>query len=227
MTSIGSEHFTQPLIERYGFENVVWPIVIIENNKRLFYAYEINQLFDLNHESDNRPISSEGLADIFIDYASNPSRIVPSSEMLLPFIKKDFNCSYDFILTTDKYASVDIDYVWKTSVNWKGLELTTVWVPLKNEVESERLVKMFNRRPSWQGVNGPHGLRKLIDACADLKIDYYLAVVNSINKVSNDLRIEGNAYWFPLTHENVSRIIANEAPNNALFGTFNELIEWL
>ena len=228
MTSLGSEYLTQPLIEKYEFENVIWPIVLIENNTISGYIYEINQLFKLNHEDDNRPTSISRKPSYLIDYVSKPRRILPNSNDLKPFIAEQFNCSYDFILTSEKFATVDIDYAWKTQQgNWKGLELTTVWMPLNTRLEAERLVKMFTRRPSWRGAAGPHGLRKLINAATDLNIQYYMAVVNSINKVSNNLNTDGNAFWFPLTHANVERILANTPPANSNFGTFKELIEWL
>lgn len=227
MTSVGNKHIVQPLIDKYGFRNVIWPIVIIKDNAVELYIYEKNLAFDLNNENDNRPVSSTNLGSYFIDYTTDPRIILPPFTELDPFVSNTFKCSYDFILTRSDYASVDIDYAWLTPNGWKAIEATTVWMPLSNKQEAERLVRMFTKRPSWQGSNGPHGIRKLISAVNDLSLNYYMVVVNSVNKVSNDIKTNGNAFWFRLTDLNIDRILSGYAPENSLFGTYNDFLEWL
>lgn len=227
MTSGVNNIFTEPLIERYGAVNVIWPIVLIRDNNIHSYLYEVNSLCNINRLTDNHPISQAGLTNFYVDYTKNPRDIIPPSKELEELTLGEFNTSYKAILGPTNFNSVDLDYVWKCGENWKAMEFTTLRVPLKNKQEAERLVKMFDRRPSWQGQNGTHGIRTLIDASADLELNYWMVCANSVNGVSNELVTDGNAYWFPLTHENIDRIMKGDAPIDSEFGTFKELIEWL
>lgn len=227
MTSSVSELITKPLIQKYGPLNVVNPIVIINGDSIVSYVYENTQLSKLNQINSNKPKSISNKSNFFLDYTVSPRIIFPSSEQLKNIISKEFNCCYEFILKQDLYNSVDIDYAWFNGSSWKGIELTTLYTPLINQCEAERLVKMFTRRPSWSGPNGPHGIYTLIEAATDLSIEYYFVLVNSKKGVSNDFDTKGNSYWFPLTSENIKRILNNSIPVNAKFGTYEEMLNWL
>lgn len=227
MTSQVNEIFVNPLVGKYGFENVIWPIAIVEKNLINCYIYEVNSTCSINSKDDNRPSSKANLINYFVDYTSEPRVIIPPFEKLVPFIDNSFQCSYDFIVKSDEFQSVDIDYVWFNKSYWKAIELTTVWKPLSSKEEAERLVKMFNRRPSWGGASGAHGIRTLINASVDLSLDYYFVVVNSKDGVSNNLDTNSNAFWFPLNHENVDRILQGHAPINSEFSNFSDLTNWL
>ena len=226
MTSSVNEVFIKPLVDKYGSKNVIWPIVLIKDDRINKYLYEINNINNINGINDNRPESSISIPSYLIDYSSVPRRILPDDGILNNLIDKTYSCSYEYITQVEGYFSVDLDYVWYLK-RWKGIELTTLWMPLKNKYEAERLIKMFSRRPSWNGPNGPHGIRKQIAAANDLKIDYWMVCVNSEKGVSNSIVISGNAFWFKLTNENINRILNKEAPVNSIFGTFDELLAWL
>ena len=227
MTSGVNNIFTEPLIERYGANNVIWPIVLISGNKIHSYLYEVNWQCNINSQTDNRPISQASLTNFYVDYTEDPREIIPPSKELEELIAEKYNTSYEAVVKSDNFNSVDLDYAWKYGDNWKAMEFTTLWMPLKNKQEAERLVKMFVRRPSWKGPNGPHGIRSLINASSDLQMNYWMVCANSVKGVSNELVTDGNAYWFPLTHDNIDRIMRGYAPTDSEFGTFEELIAWL
>ncbi|WP_370032443.1 hypothetical protein [Flavobacterium sp. 28YEA47A] len=228
MTSSVNELFISPLVKKYGEENVVWPIVLIKNKTSNSYLYEKSEHCSINSPDDNRPTSASGKKSIFLDYSVKENRhIIPDTPELNVLTGKEFSCSYDCILNNEEIVSVDIDYVWNTGDKWKAIELTTLWMPLKSEEEAIRLVKMFTRRPSWNGPHGPHGIRTLIDASNDLGLEYWMICVNSEKGVSNNLVVDGNACGFPLTHDNIDRILRQNTPEDFRFGSFNKLIEWL
>lgn len=227
MTSSVNEIIIKPLIDKYGEENVVWPIVLIANDQIDSYLYEVNKECTINLETDNRPISQSGKLSYSTDYRDQNRILKPSSTKLNELISNEYESSYKAILKSEVFNSVDLDYVWKNNNGWKGLELTTMWMPFKDLNETERLIKMMHRRPSWQGSNGPHGIRTLIDASVDLNLDYWMACVNTKDRVSNNLKTDGNVYRFPLTHANVDRLLKGEAPLNSHFDTFDEFINWL
>jgi len=227
MTSGVNNIFTEPLIERYGLNNVIWPIVLIRNNNIHSYLYEVNGQCNINAQTDNRPLSQAGLVNFYADYTVDPRSIIPSLDELNELISDNYNTSYQAVIKSENFNSVDLDYAWKIGERWKAMEFTTLWMPLKNKQEAERLIKMFVRRPSWRGPNGPHGIRSLINASADLQINYWMVCANSVVGVSNELVTGGNAFWFPLNHENINRIMGGHAPANSEFGTFEDLISWL
>lgn len=227
MTSGVNNIFTEPLIDRYGLNNVVWPIVLIKENSIHSYLYEVNTECNINSPADNRPASQASLINFYVDYTKDPRKIIPPSQELVELIAEKYNTSYEAVINSDNFNSVDLDYAWKADENWKAMEFTTLWMPLQNKQEAERLVKMFVRRPSWKGPNGPHGIRTLINASTDLNLDYWMVCANSKKGVSNELVTDGNAFWFPLNHNNIDRILRGIAPANSEFGTFEELIAWL
>lgn len=227
MTSAVNELFTKPLISKYGENNVIWPIVLIKDNKIDSYLYESSIHCTINSVYDFRPTSKSNINSFDLNYEKQPRVIKPTSNELNELIKDEYTCSYDCVVNSPTLSSVDLDYTWFDGSNWKAIELTTLWVPLSSKTEAERLVKMFTRRPSWKGNKGPHGMRKLIDSASDLNLNYWMVCVNSIKGVSNSIVTDGNAFRFPLTHENIDRILNGDAPTDSVFSTFHELIEWL
>ena len=227
MTSSVNRVISNPIIEKYGFENIIWPIVVIKDNKIHSYLYEKSDFCNINSIDDNRPSSISFKKTFFIDYTKQELKIYPKSNDLLEFVAKGMKCSYDRDLSMTSYNTADLDYVWKVNNKWKAIEFTTLWMPLFSKAESERLVGLFNRRPSWKGSNGPHGMRKLIDAAHDLDIEYWMVCANSKKGVSNNIITSGNSFWFKLTHDNIDRILKGYPIVNSHFGSFTDLIDWL
>jgi len=227
MTSSVSQAFTEPLIRKYGSRNVIWPIVLSSDEQIHSYLYEVNNRSNINEIGDNKPISNMGIEHHFIDYTENPRVIQPPKQDLEKLILPVYERSYDAIPGSEHFSSVDLDYVWYNGENWKSLELTTVWMKLSSNEEAERLVRTFNRRPSWQGQHAEHGIRRQIEAAQDLNLDYWMLVVNSRDGVSEEIVTNGYVYGFPLTNDNVDRIIRGEAPENSRFGSFHLMIDWL
>jgi hypothetical protein len=227
MTSAVNELFTNPLISKYGEKNVIWPIVLIKDDKINSYLYESSEHCLINKANDSRPTSESNKNSFNIDYRDSPRKIIPASNELEELTKDEYTCSYDCVVNSPTISSVDLDYTWFDGDKWNAIELTTLWVPLSSKSEAERLGKMFTRRPSWKGNKGPHGMRKLIDSASDLNLNYWMVCVNSVKGVSNSIVTDGNAFRFPLNHTNIDRILNGQAPNDSVFSKFSELIEWL
>ena len=220
------EPIVKELVYKYGFSNIAWPIVLSQGERTLAYVYEKNKRNDINSESDLRPESNLGLTSFFIDYTSEPRRVLPSTDFFTDFIDPKYNCSYDYILNSP-YETVDLDYVWYTGRIFKGFELTTFYVNFDSHDLARNLISKMNRRPSWQGPNGAQALRKIIDSAFDLRIDYYLVCVNTISKVGSDIKTNGNVCLFRLNHEQINRLERGLPPTETEFLSFAEFLEWL
>jgi len=226
VTSIANPVIVNALERKYGTENVIWPIVLIDGERIIGYLYERNDQNAVNAERDRRPISKAGLPSFFLDYTTMPRRIIPAASFLEPFMAPEYRCSYDYI-TNSPYSTVDLDYVWAQRSGWKGMELTTFWVEFVNRTRAEELIRKLHRRPSWQGPEGPHGLRKIVEASGDLGIDLFMACVNTVGRVSNQYKTDGNVYWFPLSHDQIDRLVARRLPADANFDSFSAFLQWL
>ena len=225
VTSVANPEISRALIAKYHDHNVIWPIVLIEGNTIRAYLYERTEKNKINAPADSRPQSISGIGSYFLDYSTEPRYITPEWKLLRPFVQKPYACSYDYI-TTSPYSTVDIDYAWKCGAQWRGIELTTFWVEFVNKARAEDLIAKLCRRPSWRGPHGAHGLRKIVDAAQDLQITPYMVCVNTVGRVSNQYKTNGNTYRFPLSHRQIDRLVQCKVPEDGVFCTFSELLEW-
>jgi len=217
------------LISKYGVRAVTWPIALSQRTTgaTVAYLYERNATNQINAEGDDRPKSSSGLPEYFIDYTSTPRVCEPRATYLEPFIDVGLQNSYEHILQQEVHSTVDLDYVWRTGESFKGFELTTFWVEFVDKAAAAGVVSKMNRRPSWQGPNGAHAMHKIADAAADLSVDYYLACANTLGKVGTDLKIDGNVLLFPMTHHGIETLSKGKVPADSVFLTFDRFLEWL
>lgn len=214
------------LAGKYGEENISWPIILSNENEAVAYLYERNDKNKTNTSVDNRPISSSDLPSYFIDYTSSPRYISPGPDYLADFISDRYSCSYDYIFNSP-FTTVDLDYVWKAKDGFKGFELTTFWMDFYSHERASELVSKMNRRPSWQGQNGAHALRKIVNCAEDLGIDYYFVCVNTVSKVGSDIKTAGNVYFFKLDHQQINRLSSGMPPDNSQFCSFEQFLSWL
>jgi hypothetical protein len=220
------------LIKKYGFSNVTWPIVLMENDKTIAYVYENNRKNTLNLEMDSRPGSKTHLLSYYLNYVKSPRELLPQEAFLQPFLKPGYSCSYDYILSLENsensnFKTVDLDYVWYNGSNYKGFEMTTFWVDFSSHARALELIKKMNRRPSWQGPDGAHAFHKIVDSASDLGVDYYLVCANTVSKVGSELKTNGNVCVFQLTHRQVDLIQNGYPPENSRFMTFADFLKWL
>jgi len=54
-----------------------------------------------------------------------------------------------------------------------------------------------------------------------------MACVNTKGKVDNNIKEDGNAYWFELNADQVDRLSKGLIPLNGHFGTFQDLLQFL
>jgi hypothetical protein len=221
MASRGNPIVESTLNSRYGENNVCWPICWWKDGTIQWYTYERNMYYKINSIAGNRPSSISGKPNYFMDYAATPRIISPKEPRLIPALESQYSCSYDYIVTSP-YSTVDLDYVWMKDDHWYALELTTWWVPFISQQKAEYLMTTMNRRPSWQGSN--NSLIKQIEGAQDLNCHYIFGCVNTLDRVSNNLKTEGNAYWFDLNKDQVDRLTRGLIPQHAHFGTFHEFI---
>ena len=214
------------LIKKYGFSNVTWPIVLIENDKTIAYLYEKNSKNTINLEMDSRPGSKAHLLSYYLNYMKNPRESLPQEEFFQQFLKPEYTCSYDYIVNSP-FSTVDLDYVWYNGRNYEGFELTTFWVEFSSHTKALNLISKMNRRPSWQGSEGAHAFHRIVDSAVDLGVDYYLVCANTVSKVGSDLKTNGNVCVFQLTHRQVDLLQNGCPPENSRFMTFDDFLKWL
>lgn len=216
------------LINKYGFPNVTWPIVLTENDKTKAYLYEKNKKNKINNETDNRPESKSQLLSYYLDFTQKPHVSIPEAKFLEPFMQAQYTCSYDYIVKDESpFSTVDLDYVWFNGSSYKGFELTTFYMDFCSHERARELISQMRKRPSWQGPEGAHALHKIVDSAKDLGVDYYVVCANTVDKVGSDLKTNGNVCLFALTHEQVDLIQSGCAPQNTIFMTFKEFLNWL
>jgi len=231
VTSAASSIIVNTLKSKYGAGNVVWPIVLIRDEKIIGYLYERNDRNTVNAERDRRPKSKAGRPSFFVDYTTTPRRVIPPASFLEPFIAPEYQSSYDYVTNSNSpYSTVDLDYVWWVQGSgWKGLELTTFSSKFYSRARAEELIRQLHKkRPTWQGPEGPRALRKIVEASDDLGIDLFFVCVNTVGKgVSNRYKTDGNVYWFPLTHDQIDRLVRGDLPVDANFDSFSAFLQWL
>ncbi len=209
----------------YGDINVCWPIVWLIGNQPQWYTFELTNHCNANLENGNRPNSISGLNRYFIDYTSNPRRIIPHNPQLIPSIAPEYTCSYDYMIEQGAgFGTVDINFVWRRDNQWHALDLTTFYRPFTNRTEAERIIGYLRRRPTWRF--GVQAINSQIDAAQDLGcVRYIMGCVNTLSRnVSDRINTNGNAYWFPLNTNNVQNILNRRAPDNAIYGTFQDFL---
>lgn len=222
MTSLSNDFISDFLVNKFGFNNVVWTIVWMHAGELSAYLYERNGLSSINHPDDMRPISLTDLKNVFIDFTEEfPNSMVREAP---PMLSGKYSNSYEYVLESKTDSTVDLDYVWYDGQHWKGIELTTWYIAFDNEATALRLIKTINRRPSWKGVNRAHGTKKIVYAAQDLSVTFFMLCVNSKKGVSNDIIEDGNALLFPLDIENIELLLNGKEPQNYKFGKLNELL---
>lgn len=215
------------LIEKYGYTNICWPIVLSYKNRTISYLYESNNKNSINKGGHVRPISKSGITNWFLDYTSEPKKYNPDDNELESLLDNKYNSNYEFVLNNDDYRSVDLDYVWYNGQGFKGFELTTFYVEFNNKENALRLISNMNKRPSWQSEHGAIAFNVIVDAARDLSIEYYLICANTISKVGSELKTDGNVCLIRMTHSLIHELEQGKEPSNVMFMTFNELLEWL
>lgn len=214
------------LIRKYGSSNVIWPIVLSKDDRTIAYFYEKNYRNSLNQETDNRPKSRTNISSYDLDYTKSLRGSIPPNAFFAPFLDSKYSCSYEYVVDSP-FSTVDLDYVWYDGVKFKGFEFTTFWMEFTSQNRALELLSKMNRRPSWQGPDGAHALRKVVDSAADLGVAYYLVGANTVSKVGSDLKTDGNVCLFELTHRQVDRIESGKPPEESVFMTFHDFLKWL
>lgn len=225
MTSLSNDFITTYLVNKYGFHNVIWTIVWMKRDESRAYLYERNELSKINHPDDNRPNSKSGLKNVFIDFTKEyPNQGVNENSKI---INEDYQNSYEYVLQNNDTNTVDLDYVWFDGKKWKGIELTTWYVPFESKDKALELIKKINRRPSWKGSKKAHGTKKIVLASRDLQVDFKMLCVNTKGGVSNDILEDGDALIFPLTIDNIELLLKGKEPSDVEFGALKDILKQL
>ena len=225
-TGKGEKPIIDFLVKKYGFSNVTWPIVLIKNDKIIAYLYEKNARNEINVVMDSRPGSKAHLPSFYLNFTKRPHALVPEAKFLEPFIQERYACSYDYIVGSP-FSTVDLDYVWYNGSSYKGFELTTFYMDFYSHERARYLISQMRKRPSWQGAEGARAFHKIEESAQDLGVDYYVVCANTTDKVGSDLKTNGNVCLFSLTHKQVDLIQSGKAPDNTIFMTFSNFLNWL
>ena len=224
------------LLQRYGQENVVWTVVIGRQggvNETVAYLFERNATNQVNRPDDNRPVSRSGIPNVFLDYTASERQLSANAPRELEqLLDREFRSSLEFINKGGGryYFTVDIDVLWRTDKGWRSLEITTFYSLFYSEQRAEFLSTEIHKRTTWKGPAGPIGMRRTVQATEDLGATKYLLMLNSTggpNHPNQGYLSNGNAYWFPLTQDQITRIVRRQVPIGGQFGTVSQLLEWV
>ena len=219
---------SERLIEKYGTENVVWPVILGRrqgDESTVAYIYERNHENQVNSPQDNRPNSRTGIPNVFLDYTDEERQLPQDTPReLLPLFGKEFERSYDFIQQQgNALYTVDIDLMWNCEGQWRALEFTTYNEKFTSEARAEHLLSTMNRRPSWQKGN-QEALRAIVEAADDLSASLRMVAVNTTEGVNQGHLLSGNAYWFPLSHAQINRLASGRIPEDGRFGPVSQFL---
>lgn len=214
------------LVEKYNRANICWPIIINKNNETIAYLYEVNKENHINLYNEIKPTSRSGLINWNLNYYY-PRFCNPKNQTLVDFLDQQYDCSYDYIINSTEYHTIDLDYVWFNGNNFKGFELTTFYKEFTTKEEALRLISKMNRRPSWQGRNGARAFRKIAESSLDLEIDYYLICANTISSVGSKLKTDGNVCILHMTNDIIDGLENGLNIDDVEFMTFNNFLDWL
>ena len=222
----------ESLIAKYGTENLVSPIILGNRNgdqPPICYIYERNYQNQVNNPHDNRPSSNSSVPSVFLDYTKKNRELTGSvPQEIRQLFEKRYKRSYDFILARGKELfTVDIDLMWQREGAWRALEFTTFEQPLFSEERAKQLVSTLHRRPTWGNEQGHVALNSIVEATRDLNATLRMVIVNSTKGVNRGYRVDGNAFWFPLSHQQIERLYVGEPPEEGIFGTVSQFLSAL
>lgn len=220
------------LVEKYGAENMVWPVILGNrqgDNATIAYIYERNYQNQINSAQDTRPTSNRGVPNVFLDYLSRERQLPQDApQELTALFGSAFNRSYDYIQEQgETLFTVDIDLMWNREEEWRALEFTTYHNQFTTLQRAESLISTMYRRPSWRTGEGAVALHRIVEAAEDLNADLRMVAVNTTQGINESYRTDGNAYWFPLSHSQIERLANGQVPENGRFGTVARFLDAL
>ncbi len=218
------------LVEKYGHE-VCWPVIWYDpaNLRINAVTFEVNKLNQLNQNliPGSKVISQVNL-DIFkINYLTDPHVISILKGTQVPdYIQEAgsalYSQSYDYITSVkDGFNTIDIDYLWHSNGSNEALEVSTFFVSMDNKPKADYLVGKFVENRAARA--GAHQFRLLVKAASAFGARMKMVFVNTIGR-TNEIRAEGNAFWFPLDFEQADRLHNGQMPNRENFGTLKEFL---
>ena len=193
------------LIDRYGRENVCWPIIAYDLQTQQVHCilYEVNQENRVN-ESITKPFFGPvAFPEYRLDYNSSPrsKAPIPLGHQIpwtgpLDILAPQYQCSYEFVTKHGGLNTVDIDYAWHGSDGRSfGLETSTFYMKMNTKSYAEHLVQqVIDKRLSRKGA---HHLNVLAQVASKIGIKMSLVFFNVLGH-SNAILTKGYVYSIPL-----------------------------
>lgn len=221
MTTVQCPELLEYLTNRYGRENVRWPVIFYQagNMQPLWLTFEVNQRNTTNAGMTGRFFEQGALPEYFIDYTSSPRQVIPLTSQPWPdppgsaIIAPRHSSSYNYIESRDNRSlnTIDIDYVWKQANGQHFmLELSTFWVRMVNVEKAVWLVQQAIKKRF--AAAQAHHLRILARVARLQGITLSLVFVNVVDKGSNEIFTAGNVFVIPLSEEIADSIHRGEFP---------------
>ena len=214
---------------KYPKNNIIHITALSNDRNTINYVLEKNKTNQINSIENNNPTSFKSIPFIYLDYTLNPRISFPEHIIYKKFVNLQFDSLYEYMLSNHNQSlnAVDLDYVWKGNSGWKGFELTTFYIPFRNENHARYLISQMKKRPSWQGKYGSRAFRKILDCAKDLNIDYYVVCMNTTNKVGSELDINKKVCIFKLDYQQINSLELGYTLHDFKFVSYDEFIKWL
>ena len=116
--------------------------------------------------------------------------------------------------------------MWKKEEEWRALEFTTFNMEFTSKQRAEQLISTIARRPSFS-TTGAIALTRIVESADDLSAAAHMVAVNTMSGVNREYRLDGNAYWFPLSLRQIDRLVNGNSPEFGQFGTVAQFLDWV
>ncbi len=235
MTTTQSPEILERLTERYGASNVCWPVIWYwpDTLQLRFLTFEVNARNKTNAGLTNRFFQRGQLPEYFIDYLASPPirHAVPLTGQPFPdppgstIVSGTYASTYDYRLSTNNpgFSTIDLDYVWNTgNRGYRGLELTTFFVPMTSEERARDLVLQFIEKRAARP--GAHQFRVLAEVGVVQHVELRLVFVNVQGKGSTHLLPNSNVFVIPINTDTAAQLHHGELPDTYRFLSFKDWI---
>jgi hypothetical protein len=192
--------------------------------KPLWLSFEVNSK-DSTNQTINKPFFQQGqLPEYFINYLSEEREVESLKNEAWPdppgamVIDPKFFSTYDYITskTNQRFNTTDIDYAWKVSENqYKGLETSTFFIPMKTEATARTLVRKFIEKRA--AARGAHQFSLLAQVAELEGFDLQLVFMNVESRDSPRILTDANVFAIPLDLKTARQMHQGTFPTNYQF----------
>ena len=216
------------LYSRYT-TNLVWPILWYHNGTLLFITFEVNE----NNNTNSTITSTHPILDYLpneievykVDYTNGniitPFRETTNLDIVRSSARPQFRNSHEYVTSPFvNYNTIDIDYLWISDGNVKGLEITTLFVPMISKEKALNLLNGIIMKRKGLPLQLSNLERNPFNATMNM------AIINNYKGTTN-LIPDSNVLLFDLNRSNVDIIRNRQLPMDISFIEMEEFLSIL